>query len=268
MFWNFGYLHPRKITVHQSTETKKKENKTDPVETRTSRVSKLEAFTRWAIERNRGFKTMLFSRLFKFHALHIGPTMVVHGSTMCGMHPQMNVWPTTRMHEEYSRDRARESRMVRYQRFSWWKSMPNGRVLYDSFIVRLERNVSMEEELHSSVEILNFCILISADPCVSRNSEDRSYNGTRLSSGRDTIERNQRSYIQENPRPDAWSRSDTGPLIAFNSIVKFLKWSNCKRWVRRKNLAYITAWCIYIVPSLVTYSDVVWNESRGLKVFI
>lgn len=55
--------------------------------------------------------------------------------------------------------------------------MPNGRVLYDSFVVRLERNVSMEEELHSSVEILNFYILILADPCVPhKNSENRSYN--------------------------------------------------------------------------------------------
>lgn len=54
--------------------------------------------------------------------------------------------------------------------------MPNGRVLYDSFVVRLERNVSMEEELRSSVEILNFYILILADPRVPRKSEYRSYN--------------------------------------------------------------------------------------------
>lgn len=54
--------------------------------------------------------------------------------------------------------------------------MPNGRVLYDSFTVCLERNVSMEEELRSSVEILSFYILILADSCVPRNSDDRSYN--------------------------------------------------------------------------------------------
>lgn len=53
--------------------------------------------------------------------------------------------------------------------------MPNGRVLYDFFVVRLERNVSMEEELRSSVKILNFYILILV-PRVPRNSEYRSYN--------------------------------------------------------------------------------------------
>lgn len=77
------------------------------------------------IENDDRSKTILFSRLFKFHALHIGPTIVVHDGTMRSMHPPMDVRPSTRMHEQYSCGLATESTdsRDRDQRFHLYRTL-------------------------------------------------------------------------------------------------------------------------------------------------
>ena len=155
------------------------------------------------IENDDRSKTMLFSRLFKFHALHIGPTIVVHDGTMRldasadERAPGLNAHARTiflcHWNDRFSRSRSTRFRYIR-------------------------NLINIPWRIH--------------DRCfVSRWAKSRP----RLT----TLEFHEIVRTTIVPR----SRVPAGPLNAFNSIVKFLKWSNCTGWVRRRNLEYVACTC-------------------------